>query len=122
MRYLIDTSALIEAMSRDLLDRLVLEPDVDSIELVPSVEAELERLSAEGGARGRRARAALAYARQTLKTAREATVSDHVDDVLLATAEADGLGIVTQDHELARRAKQRGIRTLTLKRSGKIGD
>lgn len=122
MRYLIDTSSLIEAMSRALLDRLFEDARVDEVVVTPSVIAELEKLSGEHGSRGRAAKAALAYARQTLKTVSEASVSSHVDDALLETAAADAWGIVTQDHELARRAKARAIPTLTLTRSGKIGD
>jgi rRNA-processing protein FCF1 len=122
MRYLIDTSSLIETVERHAFDRLVDDVRVSGILVLPEVFDELERLATGSGERARGARTALVLARQTLKTAQEPATQSHVDDALLEVAAAHGYGIITQDHALTARAQDRGIATLTLTRAGTIGD
>lgn len=122
MRYLIDTSSLISMIENRWYERLAADERVSSLATITSVLEELERLSQGAGTKARSARAALAFTRQTLKTGPEPVVQSHVDDTLLETAATHEWGIVSQDHALITRAKQRGIPTLTLTRSGTIGD
>ena len=122
MRYLIDTSSLISIVEDRWYDRLVSDERVTALLTLPSVLEELEKLAAGSGGRARAARTALVFARQTLKTAREPADESHVDDALLTVATTHGWGIVTQDHALVKRAKEKGIPTLTRTRSGTIGD
>lgn len=121
MRYLIDTSSLISIVEHRWYDRLSEDVRVEELATIPSVLRELEGLGEGASTKARNARAALSFARQTLKTAPEPASESHVDDALLRAAH-DGWGIVSQDHELIRRAQESGIATLTLTRSGKIGD
>jgi rRNA-processing protein FCF1 len=122
MRYLLDTSSLISIVEDRWYDRLEADERVGELATLPCVLDELEKLMTKGGTRARTARTARAFARQTLKTAPEPAGTSHVDDALLNVAGAYGWGIVSQDHALIKRAKQQGIPTLTLTRSGTIGD
>ena len=122
MRYLIDTSSLISLIERRWYDRLLEDERVSELATLPCVLDELERLSHKAGTRARTARAALAFARQTLKTAQEPAAVSHVDDALVHAAETHDWGIVSQDHALITTAREKGIPTLTLTRSGTIGD
>lgn len=122
MEYLIDTSTLLESIETRTFDRFAEDERVSGIVVMPAVIEELERIAQEAGRRGRSARAAVTYVRQALKIGLEPTTQSHVDDALLHVAIEHGYGIITQDHELTVRAKEAGVKTLTLKRSGKIGD
>ena len=122
MRYLIDTSSFIDMVERHWYDRLVADERVTDLMTIPDVLRELETLAQGGGTRARNARSALRFARQTLKVAHGPVTERHADDALIASAREHAWGIISQDHALISRAREHGIPTLTLTRSGSIGD
>ena len=122
MRYLIDTSTLLEAGASNALRLIEDHAQVSELVVHERVLAELDGLSDGSSKRARAARTAASLSRQTLKVVQEPSEYTHVDDVVLDVAGREGYGIVSQDRALIERAKDRGIPTLTLKRSRKIGD
>lgn len=77
--------------------------------VLPETLQELQRLVARGGERGRGARHALKLAARCHVLGRSQQPGRTTDDVLLRTAQAEGLVVATNDSVLRRRLRRAGI-------------
>ena len=131
MRVIIDTSSLeyCEKEKKDIMGLLEEYHDgnIDAY-IIGGVLGEIERHSAERGVRGRTARAILSKIeglteqKRLKRIAEPPEYSYSVDDALIKVASEMNATILTQDKGLKMRARDIGIRTITCKRKGTIGD
>ncbi len=114
MKAVLDTNVIIYSfLSRvDLMSELE-RNDVVEVLIPSSVLEELERLSDKGGKEGRAARVALEYLSGLISKGKVKVVetAEKGDSALLEVAEKFGCAVITNDLELRRRAKRRGLAT-----------
>lgn len=132
MEAIVDTSVWLKTMSegRDIISAI--EEQTDAVlepVLMNQVEEELKGLSIGNTKKAGNCRAALKYIETRLKQKTLKRLDKNlecslkkVDDSILCTAKEHGYAVLTQDLELARRARARDIRVYVFRKSGKIGD
>lgn len=132
MKAIIDSSVWLKTMAdgRDIISAteeqkgVALEPL-----LMNQVYDELSGMIEGNTKRAQNARAAIKYIESRLKQKTLKRLDKNlecslkkVDDSILCTAKEHGYAVLTQDLELARRARARDIRVYVFRKSGKIGD
>ena len=131
MKIIMDTSSLeyINSLKKDMFEGIEQYYD-EKVEyyVTEGVIKELEEHSKEKGNRGTSAKLTLTLIKSLIEQQRLKRIVEpldytySVDDALIKVSKDMNGILLTQDKELRKKAKVEGLKTITYKRSGTIGD